>query len=126
MKFFVQAFFALAAGWMILAGAAGTAQADTVPACLDSATRGNPTEAQNWWDRRSAEEQKYMRELPCEERYIVAVCVFLYDPNLKECTNKGVARFRANRHCAAQGHEMLSEEAAACEQRYIENFSPVF
>lgn len=94
--------------------------------CLDSATQGNPAEGENWWNRRSAEQQKYMIELPCEEKHIVAVCVFLYDPDLTGCTNKGVARFRADRHCAAQGHEILSEERAACSREYVANFKPVF
>ncbi len=94
--------------------------------CLDSPTQGNRAAGDGWWSRRSAEEQKYMIELPCEEKYIVAICVFLYDPDLKGCTNKGVARFRADRHCAAQGHEILSEERAACTQEYVANFKPVF
>jgi hypothetical protein len=99
---------------------------DELRHCLDSATQGNPTEGANWWNRRSSEEQKYMIELPCEEKYIVAVCVFLYEPDLKGCTNKGVARFRADRHCASQGHEILSEERAACSREYVANFNPVF
>jgi|GEM_PF-906039 len=95
-------------------------------ACLDSVTQGDENAGQAWWDRRSAEQQRYMRELPCEEKYIVAVCVFLYDPDLKACTNRGVARFRGDRHCAVQGHEILSESKAACMRDYETNFQGVF
>ena len=94
--------------------------------CLDSPTQGDRAAGDGWWSRRSAQEQRYMIELPCEEKYIVAVCVFLYDPDLKGCTNKGVARFRADRHCAAQGYEILTEERAACTEEFVANFTPVF
>lgn len=105
---------------------AAPAVADTIPECLDSKTTGNETNAQAWWDRRSAEEQSYMRDLPCEKRYIVAVCIFLYDPDIKACTNKGVARFDAARHCAAQGHEILSQADATCQADYVARAKPRF
>jgi hypothetical protein len=117
---------AMGAVWLLTFAMSSSASADEVPACLDSATQGNPVEAQNWWDRRTPEAQNYMRTLPCEERYIVAVCVFLYEPDLKACTNKGLARFRGDRHCAEQGHAMLSESKAACMEEYEQNFSDGF
>lgn len=125
MRLFVHTYLMLGAVLAFFAFTTG-AQADAVPACLDSVTQGNPVEAQNWWDRRTPEAQNYMRTLPCEERYIVAVCVFLYDPDLKACTNRGLARFRGDRHCAAQGHEILSESKATCMTEYERNFSAVF
>lgn len=130
MRNFVQTFMLLGAG--IIISALGATSATAQPTyeefrhCLDSPTQGNRAAGDGWWSRRSAQEQRYMIELPCEEKYIVAICVFLYDPDLKGCTNKGVARFRADRHCAAQGHEILSEERAACSQEFVANFKPVF
>ena len=102
------------------------AQYEQVRLCTNNAADANQTEGLNWWNRRTPEQQRYMLELPCEEKYIVTICVFLYDPDLKGCTNKGVARYRADRHCAAQGHEILSPEKAACEATYVANFAPVF
>lgn len=130
MRIFVQAFMLLGAVIVISMLGASTATAqptyEEFRHCLDSPTQGNRAAGDGWWSRRSAQEQRYMIELPCEEKYIVAICVFLYDPDLKGCTNKGVARFRADRHCAAQGHEILSAERAACSQEYVANFKPVF
>lgn len=130
MRTFSQIFMLLAA-IVLLASAIGSPAAaeptyDEFRHCLDSPTQGNRAAGDGWWSRRSAQEQRYMIELPCEEKYIVAICVFLYDPDLKGCTNKGVARFRADRHCAAEGHEILSEERAACTQEYVAKFKPVF
>lgn len=102
------------------------AKYEEVRLCINNAKDANQTEGLNWWNRRTPEQQRYMLELPCEEKYIVAVCVFLYNPDLKGCTNKGVARYRADRHCAAQGHEILSPEKAACEAEFVANFNPVF
>ncbi|MEQ9519751.1 MAG: hypothetical protein RLN89_09960 [Parvibaculum sp.] len=103
-----------------------SAQYEQVRVCTNNAKDANQTEGLNWWNRRTPQQQRYMLELPCEEKYIVTICVFLYDPDLKGCTNKGVARYRADRHCAAQGFEILSEEKAACEKEYVANFKPVF
>ncbi len=130
MRHFTQVFMLLGAALFLSSVVAQPAAAATTYEefrhCLDSPTQGNPAAGDGWWSRRSAEEQRYLIELPCEEKYIVAICVFLYDPDLKGCTNKGVARFRADRHCAEQGHEILSEERAACTQEYVANFKPVF
>ncbi len=130
MRHFAQAFVLLGAAIFFAPFTAISAAAEPTYEefrhCLDSPTQGNRAAGDGWWSRRSAQEQRYMIELPCEEKYIVAICVFLYDPDLKGCTNKGVARFRADRYCAAQGHEILSEERAACSQEYVANFKPVF
>ena len=92
----------------------GDVRAQGVPECIDSEKSGNPQATAAWWGRRSAEEKKYISELPCEERYIPMVCIFLYDPDLRGCTNKGVAEYRADKACSKKGHELLSVEHAAC------------
>lgn len=127
MKSFVQAFFAMAlmlTGWLALPSAA---LADNAPECMQSDTRSlTPERLQEWWDKRSPEQQKYIRDLPCEERYIPMVCIFLFDPDLKGCTNKGVAESRANRECQAKGLDILSEEMLACKNTYKKTFKYPF
>jgi hypothetical protein len=125
MKTLVQ--FCLALG-LAVAGLslAGEAQAQGVPECIDSDKDGNPQATAAWWGRRSAEEKKYISELPCEERYIPMVCVFLWDPDLRGCTNNGVAEYRADKACTAEGYELLSAEHAACKERFKKTFVPPF
>lgn len=99
----------------------------SVQVCMDATDpqrRSSPGKAEAWWNRRSPEEQKLLIALPCGEKYIAATCMFLYDPNLKKCTDQGVARKRASASCAAKGLALLSPEAAACEAKYVENFKP--
>ena len=45
----------------------GDVRAQGVPECIDSEKSGNPQATAAWWGRRSAEEKKYISELPCEE-----------------------------------------------------------
>jgi hypothetical protein len=127
MKSFVQAFFAL--GMMLVAWMAlpGTAYADKAPDCMQSDTRHMADgKLQEWWDKRSPEQQKYIRELPCKERYIPMVCIFLFDPDLKECTNKGVAESRASASCQAKGLDLMSQEFADCKDAYKKSFKVPF
>ncbi len=104
----------------------GDVRAQGVPECIDSEKSGNPQATAAWWGRRSAEEKKYISELPCEERYIPMVCIFLYDPDLRGCTNKGVAEYRADKACSKKGHELLSVEHAACKEDFKKPFAPPF
>ena len=115
----------LAVSGLFLAGA-GEARAQGIPECIDSDTIGNPQATAAWWGRRSAEEKKYISELPCKERYIPMVCVFLWEPDLRDCTNRGVAEYRADKACSADGYELLSEEHAACKERFKKTFVPPF
>ena len=88
--------------------------------CLVSDTReGAEKGGPEWWSRRSEEEKRYLRELPCEEKYLATVCIFLFDPNLKECVNRSVGDRRANHYCSEQGHAILSPEMAQCEKNYL-------
>lgn len=107
-----------ACGLGVLAMKAMPASALEMPACVDS-ERGNVTKAQAWWDRRSPQEQKYISELPCEERYIPMVCIFLWVPDLQSCVNKRVGDFRASKYCDQQGFELLSEAHVACQKKWI-------
>jgi len=111
--------------WMVMAFGLGMVvmkampvSAAEMPACVDS-ERGNAAKAQAWWDRRSPQEQKYISELPCEERYIPMVCIFLWVPDLQSCVNKRVGNFRASKYCDQQGFELLSEEHVACQKKWI-------
>ena len=81
---------------------------------------------QAWWDRRTPEEQKYIGQLPCDDRYIPMTCIFLFDPDIKGCTNKGVADRRANAACQAKGYDLMSQEMADCKEAYKKNFKPPF
>jgi hypothetical protein len=65
MKVFVQAVLGL--GFRLVAWTAlpQTAHADKAPDCMQSDTRGLPEgRLQEWWDKRTPEQQKYIRELP--------------------------------------------------------------
>tara|TARA_R110000868_G_scaffold144396_3_gene363489 strand:+ start:14590 stop:14973 length:384 start_codon:yes stop_codon:yes gene_type:complete len=127
MKSFVQAFFALAlmlTGWLALPTAA---QAGKAPECMQSDTRSlTPERLQEWWDKRNPEQQKYISELPCEERYLPMICIFLFNPDLKGCTNDSVAEYRANKACQAKGLDLLSEEMLACKNDFKKSFKTPF
>jgi len=129
MKYLVHICLLLGLG-IVLSGlvAPQTAQAQGVPECIDTnnANQSNPQATAAWWGRRSAEEKKYISELPCEERYIPMVCVFLYEPDLRGCTNKGVAEYRADKACTAKGHALLSEAHSACKEEFKKSFTPPF
>ncbi|WP_143710239.1 hypothetical protein [Parvibaculum lavamentivorans] len=129
MKYLVQVCMAFGLGLMLVAfSVPQEAQAQGVPECIDTnkAGQSNPQATAAWWGRRSAEEKKYISELPCEERYIPMVCVFLYEPDLRGCTNKGVAEYRADKACTEKGHALLSEAHAACKEDFKKTFSPPF
>ena len=108
----------MACGLGIIVMKAMPASASPMPSCVDS-DRGNATKAKAWWDRRSPQEQKYITELPCEERYIPMVCIFLWEPDLRGCVNKRVGDYRASKYCDQQGFEMLSEAHAACQKKWL-------
>ncbi|WP_421861726.1 hypothetical protein [Parvibaculum sp.] len=127
MKSLVQ--FCLALGFAIVGLTlvnSGEARAQGVPECIDSEKSGNPQATASWWGRRSTEEKKYISELPCAERYIPMTCIFLWDPNLRGCTNKGVAEYRADKACSKKGHALLSPEHAACKEDFKKTFAPPF
>ena len=127
MKWFVQACLAFGFGVFAWTAMPTAALADKAPECMQSDTRRIPEERmQEWWDKRTPEQQKYIRELPCKERYIPMVCIFLFDPDLKGCTNKGVAESRASAACQAKGYDLMSQEFADCKSDYKKNFKPPF
>lgn len=126
MKYVVQFCLLLGLAVFGLGLAAEPAQAQAVPECIDSDKTGNPQATATWWSRRSAEEKKYISELPCEQRFIPMVCIFLWDPDLRGCTNKGVAEYKADRACTAEGHALLSEAHASCKDRFKKSFTPPF
>jgi hypothetical protein len=127
MKGFVQIFLALGMGVIAWAALPAQAHADKAPECMQSDSRHLPEgRLQEWWDKRTPDQQKYIRELPCKERYIPMVCIFLFDPDLKGCTNKGVAEARANASCETKGYDLLSQEMADCKATYKKSFKPPF
>lgn len=129
MKYLVQICLVFGLGVVLfLVSAPGTAHAQGVPECIDTKdeSRNNPGATAQWWGRRSAEEKKYISDLPCEERFIPMVCIFLYDPDLRACTNKGVAEYRADKECSSKGHALLSTAHAACKEDFKKSFTPPF
>lgn len=108
----------MACGMGIVLMKAMPAAASPMPACVDS-ERGDAAKAEAWWNRRTPEQQKYITELPCEERYIPMVCIFLFNPDLRGCVNKRVADYRASKYCDQQGYELLSAEHVACQKKWI-------
>lgn len=82
--------------------------------------------ARGWWDRRTAAQHKVILALPCEERYIPMVCIFLYEPDLVDCTNKGVAEKRATAACQKKGFDLMSQELADCKDEFKKTFKPPF
>lgn len=131
MKLLVQACLLLGLGTLVMTAMAQPSSAqvgsDIIPDCINSDTNGTrPADGIAWWNRRTEEQKKYIRELPCQERYIPMVCIFLWEPDLRGCTNKGVAEYRANKSCEEQGYALLSEEHVACKERYKKTFVPPF
>lgn len=131
MKLLVQLCLLLGLGVAAMAAAAGPSAAqgtsDGIPDCINSDTNGTrPADGLAWWNRRSEEHKKYIRELPCQERYIPMVCIFLWEPDLRGCTNKGVADYRASKFCDEQGFALLTEEHEACKAQYKKSFVPPF
>ena len=126
MKYVVQLCLLFGIGVAGIPFTAETARAQEVPECIDSDTDGNPQATAAWWSRRSAEEKKYISELPCEQRFIPLVCIFLWEPDMRGCTNRGVAEYRADKACTAEGHALLSEAHSACKERFKKSFTPPF
>ena len=127
MKRFVQAFFVLAVSVTVWTAMPSAAKADQHPDCMQSDSRALPAgRTQEWWDKRTPEQQKYIRTLPCKERYIPMVCIFLFDPDLKGCVNKGVAEYRANAACEAKGYDLMSEEMLDCKNKFKKTFKNPF
>lgn len=79
-----------------------------------------------WWDRRSPLEQKLIAALPCDERFVPIVCVFLYNPDLTKCTNDGLAEYHANKTCQAKGIDLLSQDMSDCKEKYKKTYKPPF
>jgi hypothetical protein len=75
-----------------------------------------------WWNRRSETEQRLVLSVPCEERFVPIVCIFLYDPDLKKCTKDGLAEYHANKSCQAKGLDLLSQEMADCKADYKKTY----
>ena len=127
MRAFVQGFFVVALALVAWTALPQQAHADKAPDCMESKERPMaPGFTQTWWDKRSPEQQKYIRELPCEERYIPMVCILLADPDMKQCTNLRVADSRANHACQGKGADFMSEEFAACKVQFKKTFVPPF
>jgi hypothetical protein len=97
-----------------------------VIACLMSDRVKNREGAQGWWDRRTDAQHKIILALPCEERYIPMVCIYLFEPDLADCTNKGVAEKRATAFCQAKGFDLMSQELADCKGKFKKTFKPPF
>ncbi|MES1990492.1 MAG: hypothetical protein V4441_06035 [Pseudomonadota bacterium] len=79
-----------------------------------------------WWNRRSETEQRLVLGVPCVERFVPIVCIFLYDPDLNKCTNDGLAEYRANKSCQAKGFDLLSQEMADCKAEFKKTYKPQF
>lgn len=126
MKYVVQLCLLIGLGFLGMGLAAEPAHAQAVPECIDSDKAGNPQATAAWWNRRSPEQKKYISELPCEQRFIPMVCIFLWDPDLRGCTNKGVAEYKADKACSAEGHALLSEAHSSCKERFKKTFTPPF
>ena len=79
-----------------------------------------------WWNRRSETEQRLVLGVPCVERFVPIVCIFLYDPDLNKCTNDGLAEYHANKSCQAKGLDLLSQEMADCKAKFKKTYKPPF
>lgn len=86
----------------------------------------NKDAAIGWWNRRSESEQRIILAIPCVERFVPIVCIFLYDPDLVQCTNKGLAEYRANKACQETGLDLLSQEMADCKATFKKTFKQPF
>lgn len=78
----------------------------------------------SWWNRRSELEQRLILSVPCVERFAPVICIFLYNPDLKGCTARGLAEYRANKSCQDKGHDLLSQEMADCKEDFKRNHKP--
>jgi hypothetical protein len=96
--------------------------ADAVASCLTSERVKSLEGARAWWKRRTPEEQRVVLAVPCDERYIPLTCIFLYEPDLIGCTNKGVAEKRATAACQAKGLELLSPAMTDCTEKFKKTF----
>jgi hypothetical protein len=94
--------------------------------CPMSSEIKNKEGAMGWWHRRTPQQQRIVLALPCEERFVPIVCIFLYDPDLVDCSNKGLAEYRANKACEAKGYDLLSQEMSDCKQNFKKTFKQPF
>jgi hypothetical protein len=94
--------------------------------CPMSSEIKNKEGAMGWWQRRTPEQQRIVLALPCEERFVPIVCIFLYDPNLVDCSNRGLAEYRANKACQTKGLDLLSQEMADCKQEFKKKLKQPF
>jgi len=46
--------------------------------------------------------------------------------DLRGCTNKGVAEYRADKACSAEGYKRLLAKRAECKERFKKIFVPPF
>lgn len=83
-------------------------------------------EAIAWWNRRSEHQQRVVLALPCEERFVPIICIFLYDPDLNKCTNDGLAEYLANKSCQAKGHDLLTQGLEDCKTEFKKTYKPPF
>lgn len=86
----------------------------------------NKDAAIGWWNRRSESQQRIVLAIPCVERFVPIICIFLYDPNLVQCTNNGLAEYRANKACQEKGLDLLSQEMEDCKATFKKAFKPPF
>ena len=132
MRIFPQVVFAALVGLafcasalMVPAAAADQGLEDYLKCPMSSEIK-NKEGAMGWWHRRSPEQQRIVLALPCEERFVPIVCIFLYNPDLVECSNKGLAEYRANKACEAKGLDLLSQEMADCKETFKKTFKNPF
>lgn len=124
MKWFVVAAMLTGGALLGTTHAMASESDEQASACLAQKTPDEQAKALSWWGRRSADEKKVLLSVSCEERYIPAVCIFLYDPDLKGCTAKGVAEYRAERACAAKGYKILTQEFVDCKEDWKRKTTP--
>ena len=93
-------------------------------ACPMSEQIKNKEAAIAWWNRRSELEQRLVLSVPCVERFAPIICIFLYNPDLKGCTEKGLAEYRANKSCQDRGMDLLSQEMSDCKDEFKRNYKP--
>tara|TARA_R110000868_G_scaffold144396_3_gene363488 strand:+ start:14097 stop:14498 length:402 start_codon:yes stop_codon:yes gene_type:complete len=93
-------------------------------ACPMSDQIRNKEAAIAWWNRRSELEQRLVLSVPCVERFAPIICIFLYNPDLKGCTEKGLAEYRANKSCQDRGMDLLSQQMSDCKEEFKRNYKP--
>lgn len=101
---------------------AAASGADDYLACPMSNRERDEANARDWWNRRSALEQRTILALPCEERFVPIVCIFLYEPDLVKCTDHGLAEYKANKACETKGLDLLSQAMADCKAEYKKTY----